>query len=96
MAKKKTCAKKKEVSKKNLATRMKEIHKMWKKGKKELQKMEALVEKDGYDIKKLDKDELHKLLQKKEEETDRRLSEIALHVLVAGRCAGSYGCGVKE
>lgn len=79
---------------KTLAERTQTIRAMWRKGKTELQKMESLVSRDDYDIERLDRDELLKLLQEKEIESGQQLSEEALHVLVAGRCAGSYGCGI--
>jgi hypothetical protein len=65
-------------------------------GKKELQSIEELIQKDGHNLEKMNKEQLLKLIEEKEKVLGKELSEKALHVLMAGRCAGSYGCGVYE
>lgn len=59
----------------------------------ELRTYEEMLEAEGYCVEKLNQEELLQLIDKKACTFDREISEVALHVVAAGRCAGSYGCG---
>lgn len=58
----------------------------------EIRQHENLVAQD-FDIISLSQTELVQLIEEKSGKGFNALSEVALHVLAAGRCAGSYGCG---
>jgi len=60
----------------------------------ELRKYEELLAADGTSVEKISQDELIKLIDQKTVKMGRQLSDTALHILAAGRCAGSYGCGI--
>lgn len=79
--------------KKDLKSRLRKVESQREKAVKELAELEKLVSEDGVEVEALDQDELIELIEKKAISTDRTVSETALHVLAAGECAGSYGCG---
>lgn len=54
---------------------------------------EELISQGGKNVASLTKEQLIAELERKITQTGLQLNETSLKVLVAGRCAGSYGCG---
>jgi hypothetical protein len=84
-----------KIMKETLSSRIKKLDTQLKAGAKELKSFEDLISDDGYDVTKLDKKELIKLIDKKATSLKKDLSDSALNVFVTSRCGGSYGCQHK-